>query len=100
MLNLADFSMLLMAIIGPVSAFGAAHGHKASVPALIVFAVGGLALGLSFGIAVNKFAYRVLNSKTRNGGLALLAYMTVPLLGIVTVGLVPFLIAQIIYGRV
>ena len=99
MLNLAGFSMLLMALIGPVSAFGAAHAHKAGVPVAVLFALGGLALGISLGMVTNKLAYRVLGSERLHGGLAFFAYNAIPLIGILAVALTPFLVAAIIYGH-
>ena|SRR6266487_4087316 len=99
MLNLADFSMLLMALIGPVSGLGAAHAHKAGVPALIVFGVGGLGLGIYLGMVANKCAYRVLDSKRLTAGSGFFAYMAIPLVGILVVALVPFLVAEIVYGH-
>jgi hypothetical protein len=99
MLNLADFSMLLMALIGPLSAFTAAHAHKAGVSVAILFALGGLALGISLGRVTSKLAYRVLDSKGLHGGLAFFAYLAIPLVGILAVTLAPFLVAEIIYGH-
>jgi hypothetical protein len=98
-LNLADFSMLLMTVIGPLSAFGAAHGHKAGLGAAVLFGLGGLGLGLSVGVTANKCAYRVLGSKKLNGGLAFLVYAAIPFIGILVVALVPFLVAEVIYGH-
>lgn len=99
MLNFADFSTLLMAFIGPVSGVCAAHAHKAGVPALVVFGVGGLGVGIFLGMAANKCAYRVLDSKRLTTASALFGYMAIPLIGILVVVLVPFLVAEIVYGH-
>jgi len=99
MLNAADFSLLMMTLIGPVSGFGAAHAHKAGVPAAILFALGGLGLGISLGIVANKCAYRVLDSKRLTSGLVFFVYLGVLLVGILVVALVPFLVAEVVYGH-
>ncbi len=99
MLNLADFSMLLIALIGPVSAAGTAHAHKASVLAIVLFGLGGLALGVFLGMVANKCAYRVLDSKRLTAGSGFFLYMAIPLVGILVVALVPFLVAEIVYGH-
>jgi len=99
MLNLADFSMLLMVLIGPVSAAGAAHAHKASVLAIVLFGLSGLALGAVLSMVANKCAYRVLHSKRLPTGLSLGAYAAIPFLGILIVVVVPYLVAEIVYGH-
>ena len=98
-MNLADLSMLLTAVIGPVSGFSAAHVHKAGVPASVLFALGGLGVGVSLGMMANNWAYRISDSKGLHGALAFFAYVTIPFLGILAVAVVPFWVAEIVYGH-
>ena len=96
LLNIANFSLLLMVLAGAFSGLGAAHAHKAGVPAAILFAFGGLALGILLGLASSKFA---LDSKRLHAGVGLLVYIAIPLVGLLAVALVPFLVARIVLGH-
>ena len=99
MLNVVDSSLLLMFLAGPFCGLGAALTHKAGMHAAIAFTLGGLALSFLSGFASNKLAYSVSGWKRLNEGVGLLVYIAIPLCGLLAVALVPFLVAQIVYGH-
>ena len=98
MLNFADLLMLLTVLVGPVSGFGAAHAHKAEVAAIVLFAVGGLGLGIALAVLANRWAYRALHSKSGDAG-GLLAYTAIPFAGMLVAAVVPIFVAELVYAH-
>ncbi len=99
MLNLADFSFLLMILAGPVSGFAAAQARHAGPLPDVLFALAGLAIAVSVGSAAKKFAYSTLNSKKLPAAVGLLVYTLIPLLALFTVILLPCLLVELIYAK-
>lgn len=99
MLNWADFSVLLMVLIGPISAFAAAKQLKAETSSAIFFSFIGVAVGLGVGWLVNKLAYATLESKKLPEGWKALFYLLIPIFGIFAVVLITVLWAKAYYWR-
>jgi hypothetical protein len=87
MLNLADFSSLLMIVVGPLCGVGAAHAHKAGGVSLAIFVLVGLAIGFGVAMASSKLAYSILNSKRFSAAVGLFFYSLVPIVGLFVVAL-------------
>jgi len=98
MLNLADFSALLMVVVGPICGISAAHAHKAGIVSLVLFGLAGLAIGFGAAMMSSKFAYAILRSKKFSAGVGLFFYSLVPLAGLLAVGVATVLLADIFYG--
>ena len=98
MLNLADFSVLLMLLVGPLTGFAAALAYKASTASAILFAFMGIAVGLGVGRLIHKYAYAVLNSKKISEAMKFFIYSLIPILGLLTVVGGTIILAWAYYG--
>ena len=98
MLNLADFTALLMILVGPFSGIAAAHAHKAGIVPIVLFGLVGLAIGFGVAMMSSKVAYSILRSKKLSSGVGLFFYSLVPFAGLLAVALAPFLLAGLFYG--
>jgi hypothetical protein len=96
MLNSADLTSLIVVIVGPLSAMGAAREHQAGTISVILFSVWGLVLGVVLAKASSKAAYAALNMKQIPSMACLIIYGVVPILGIVAVALLSFLSVAIL----
>jgi disulfide bond formation protein DsbB len=94
MLNLQDFSRLLMIPIGAISGLGAAHESKAKTLTIVIFALIGLLLGFGVAWMSSQFERRYLV-----GGNHPLVYRFIPFVWIVAAWLAPALLALMIFGH-
>jgi hypothetical protein len=98
MLNLADLSLLLMVLAGPLCGFFAAQAHRAGIPSIILFSLGGLTVGIFLGRTSNRLAYSVLGWKRLSAGLLLLLYTAILLGSLLVVIAVPFWVAESVWS--
>ena len=98
MVNLADFSALLMIFVGPFCGIDVARMHKAGTTAIIVFGLLGLVIGFGVAMLSSKLAYSILRSKKLPDRARHVFYMSVPVAGLLAVAVVSLLAGEIFYG--
>jgi len=94
MLNLQDFSRLLMMPIGALSGFGSARDLKAGVSAIVLFTFAGALLAFGLMWVSFKFERRFLVRGSRP-----FVYLFSPLVWLFAAWLTPALLALFIYGH-
>ncbi len=94
MLRWCDLAAIISALMGAILGGGAAASHKAGVWEVVLFALGGLIVGVMMGMASGRLADKALDQSIRQSRrsknvtalLLSLLYFTVPLISILVVG--------------
>jgi hypothetical protein len=99
MRNWVDTAALITVGIGTICGFCAPHAHKAGIVVSLGFGAGGFALGLASAKIFSGLAYWSLRSHRLKGVMRLMFYSVCPLMGMFSAGVVPVLVADLVWGR-